>query len=194
MRTVYPLDAQFLLDEQRRKSGAVDEQISFQALTASGLYGGDVAVLRQLDLDRVIEVVCYAARRRQLAQIVGKFQRIHVVGVGQWPPEVPGSQHLGRQPELTDDRLCRNSLAEWNGTIAHQPMFARPVDRARSIAAERMVVVFALAVQPIDVFDGLLEGAVDPPHELVLVDADHGQNMIDIGNGRLANADARYIG
>jgi len=42
-------------------------------------------------------------------------------------------------------------------------------------------------------FDGLLEAAVDPPHELVLVDADHRQNVIDVGNGRLANTDARHV-
>ena len=56
-----------------------------------------------------------------------------------------------------------------------------------------MVIVVAIIVQPIDVFDRLLEGAVDAPHEFTLIDANHGQDVIDVRDRRLANADPRHV-
>ena len=47
--------------------------------------------------------------------------------------------------------------------------------------------MLSLVMQPIDEFAALLEGAIDPPHEFLLLDAEDRKNSIDVRQRRLTN-------
>ena len=56
------------------------------------------------------------------------------------------------------------------------------------------MIVGVIPIQPVDVFDGLFERTIDLLKEFDFVDTDGSKDMLDAGDGRLADADTRHIG
>jgi hypothetical protein len=69
----------------------------------------------------------------------------------------------------------------------------RKIERLQAAASKSVVIRVAIAVDPVNIFDRVLEGAVDPLEKLDLIEPNHCQHMPDAGNSGLTNADSRHI-
>ena len=136
LRAVHPVDAQLLLDQQRGRSRAIDEQFGFEALAALGQDRGNVAILGHFNLGDVIEIMIDAPRGCDLAQRIRKLERIHMIGIGQRLTGTLTAQWLRCEPELTNDRLCRRRLAKRDRAVAHQPAHRQAINGLQAKTVE----------------------------------------------------------
>ena len=150
-------------------------------------------LLAHFNVGHVLEVVGDAARGREISQIVGEFLGVHMVGVSQRGAHIPAPKHLRGARHVTDDRLGRNRLHEGNRTVGIQPGPSGPVDWLNPVAAEGVMVEALVIVEPVLIADRLLEGRIRRLHELRLIEAGDGQDMLDRGDGCLADRNARDV-
>ena len=190
LRAVDPVDAELLFGQEAGEARAVDEKVGFEALAALCQHGRDVAIFGHLHVGDVVEVVLHAARGTDLSQVVRELQRIHVVRELQRLAELRAPRGDRAQAEFTHDRLHGGRLPERDRAIAHVPAQSGAVDGLHAIRVECMVIMLALAMEPVDVLDGLLERAVDALQELDGVEPHDRENMFNVWDSCLADADA----
>ena len=191
---VDPVDAELLLDEQCGETGAVDEQVRFEPLTAFGQYGGDIAVIVHLDFGDAVEMVPDSLLRGYLGEHIREFERVDMKCEFQWLSERRAALRYWAEPHFAKYRLNRCRFSVWNRPVAHVPVERRTIDRFHPERVKRMVKMLAVAVQPVDMLDGLFERAVDSPEEVQGINADDGEEVIDVRQRGLAGVEARRIG
>ena len=146
-----------------------------------------------LDVGDVVPIVLDAPLRRYFAEHVRKFECVHVKGISERLAELRTLLRNRAEPQFADNRLHRRRLAKRNRPVAHMPTKRRTINRLDLESVECVIEVLAVAVQPVDVFDGLLECAVYPFEKIQRIDTDDRQDVIDMGDRGLANANAGHV-
>ena len=193
VRPVLESGVQGPLDQQSAESGAVDEQLALDGGAGIEPDGADVALtLTQLDVDDAALDPLHAPRLAVAAQVAGVERGIEMEGIGDLRQR--RLRHVGaRAHELVVqaghrvDRVVLQLLGR-AGQVLLEPVLME-VDRPRVLAhhPETMDVAIAEA-RPVDELDAELEGGLGLPHELVLVELEHGIEHDDGRDGRLADA------
>src|SRR5215208_243137 len=193
MRPVLIFGAERLSDQQAAETGAVDEEVGLDLLTALQRHRGDVAILVHADIDDLAFGPLHAVLLGEAAQIFRIKRSVEVEGVRDMTDRRI-SHVRPRMHELVLER--RGAVDREIGEVAGTAALVRP--QPVMVAAEPFPVladdservdVAVAFTQPVDELDAELERGLAALHELGFVELDQLIVFLDRRDRRFADAD-----
>ena len=184
---------QGLLDEQRAKARAVDEQITRHALTALHHHASHEAVAAVLfNTDDPAFGAAHAACFGEAPKVLRIQARVEVKGVGDGRQRRVRRVHRARELAMPRRHGVHRVRTQFLGLPGREQPVPVVVERHQPQVlpdgTKRVDVAVALAT-PVHELDAQLEAGHGAAHEVVFVDAQRLVELLDGGDGGLAHAD-----